>query len=158
MDAQVSVEVSGIDFAAAHFVSEGGKCERLHGHNYHVTVTVHGRINPLGMVIDFRILKQHVRKLCAQWDHMVLLPAKSNLIKVSKKGKQTQVTALDGTYSFPSKDVKVLNVIETTAEELARILCEALADRLARDNSNLTQVIVSLAESPKARATVTRPI
>ncbi|MFW9830587.1 MAG: 6-pyruvoyl tetrahydropterin synthase family protein [Candidatus Thorarchaeota archaeon] len=158
MTEEISVEVSAIDFAAAHFVSEGGKCERLHGHNYHVVATVDGRINSLGMVIDFRILKQHLRELCKQWDHMILLPAKSALIKIDQKDTQTQVMTPDGTYSFPTKDVKVLSVVETTAEELASLLCNELKNRLAPDYPNLTRVAITLAESPTSRATVAQSV
>ncbi len=155
MGKQVAVEVSGIDFAAAHFVSEGGKCELLHGHNYHITATIWGELNPLGMVIDFRVLKGHLRELCKQWDHLILLPAKSKLIEVDQQDNQTKVKTSEGTYSFPSKNVKILDIVETTAEELARILCNQLMENLTKDHSNISKVDVELAESSTSRAIVT---
>jgi 6-pyruvoyltetrahydropterin/6-carboxytetrahydropterin synthase len=158
MTTQVSVEVSGIDFAAAHFVSEGGTCEQLHGHNYHVTVTVYGEIDPQGMVIDFRKLKRRVRQLCKQWDHFILLPAQSKLIKTTQKGPQIEVQTPNGTYSFPTKDVKIINVVETTAEELARFLCLKLRDDLSSDLDNITQIQVILAESATSRAIVSMSV
>ncbi len=154
MTKHVSVEVSGIDFAAAHFVSEGGTCERLHGHNYHVSVTVHGDITPQGMVIDFRLLKRKVRQLCKKWDHFILLPTQSKIIQFTEKGSQTRVQTPNGTYSFPTKDVKVIDVVETTAEELARFLCQRLIKSLSTTFSNITQVQVNLAESATSRAIV----
>lgn len=158
MSKQISVEVSGIDFAAAHFVSEGGSCEKLHGHNYHVAVRVHGGLNPQGMVIDFRILKQRVQQLCKQWDHFILLPAKSALIKTSQENQQTHVQTPNGTYSFPSKDVVVIDIVETTAEELARFLCQRLKDSLLTGFPNITRVEVILAESVTSRAIVSMPV
>ncbi len=155
MNQQVSVEVSGIDFSAAHFVSEGGKCERLHGHNYHVAVLVWGKIDSLGMVIDFREIKRRARLLSKMWDHHILLPQRSSLIKVNQKGNQVQVETPNGTYSFPTRDVKVLNVVETTAEELARVICEKIIEDLKADYPNLTQVRVVLSESSTAQAIVT---
>lgn len=154
MTSQVSVEVSGIDFAAAHFVSEGGACEQLHGHNYHVTVTIWGEIDSYGMVVDFRILKKRIQQLCKQWDHFVLLPAQSKLIRTTKKAQQIEVTTPNGKYSFPAKDVKVIDVVETTAEELARFLCQKLLVNLSSDFPNVTAVQVALAESATSRATV----
>jgi 6-pyruvoyltetrahydropterin/6-carboxytetrahydropterin synthase len=154
MTTQVSVEVSGIDFAAAHFISEGGTCEQLHGHNYHVTVTVWGEIDSYGLVVDFRILKKRIRKLCKQWDHFVLLPVKSKSIKTVQKDNQIEVTTPNGKYSFPTKDVKVIDVIETTAEELARFLCQKLINSLSNDFPNITAVQLVLAESATSRATV----
>ncbi|MFX1565879.1 MAG: 6-pyruvoyl tetrahydropterin synthase family protein [Promethearchaeota archaeon] len=158
MSKHIAVEVSGIDFAAAHFVSEGGTCEQLHGHNYHVTVTVYGELNEYGMVIDFRILKQRIRDFCKQWDHFILLPATSQLITTSQQDQQTQVTTPTGTYSFPSKDVRVIEVVETTAEELARFLCQQLKENLSADFPNISKIQVSLAESASSRAIVSMSV
>ncbi len=158
MSKQVAVEISGIDFAAAHFVSEGEQCERLHGHNYHVSVTVQGTLNTQGMLIDFRELKQRVRQLCKQWDHRILLPQHSNKIKLSKKGNQTYVRTPTSEYSFPTTDVIVLDVTETTAEELASVLCSLLIKDLRINFPTLTQVSVSINESSTSRAIVTLPL
>ncbi len=58
-------------FSAAHQIRmHGGKCERLHGHNWRVRV--HARastLNRIGMVIDFADLQAIVAELCARFDH-----------------------------------------------------------------------------------------
>lgn len=154
MTKQYAVEVSGIDFAAAHFVSEGGKCECLHGHNYQVTVVVEGELDAQGMVIDFRVLKKHLRQLCRGWDHRVLLPMRSKLIAVERKGTQIHAMTPGGAYSFPASDVVLLDVIETTAEEMAQILCQTLGEMLKSQFSNISKLNVILAESPTSRALV----
>lgn len=61
-------------FAAAHFLTRyHGKCERLHGHNYKVFVTVSGRqLDDGGMLLDFGILKTALRKVTAEVDHSSL--------------------------------------------------------------------------------------
>lgn len=152
---QVSVEVSGIEFSAGHFVSEGGKCEHLHGHNYKASVRLTGEVNPQGMIIDFRIIKQRLREICKKWDHRVLLPAHSKKIIVSAKGTQTQVVTPEGTYSFPTSDVIVLDVVETTAEELARLLSQYLKDEMKQEFPNIRQITIWVAESDSSRASVT---
>ena len=40
---KVKVEGGNLKFSAAHFITYGGKCERLHGHNYGVLVEMDGR-------------------------------------------------------------------------------------------------------------------
>lgn len=52
--------------SAAHRLYEyGGRCERLHGHNYRILVTLTAdRMNELGMVVDFVEVK---RVLLAPW-------------------------------------------------------------------------------------------
>ncbi len=58
-------------FSAAHQIRlHGGKCERLHGHNWRVRV--HARASELdriGMVIDFADLQKMVAEIGARFDH-----------------------------------------------------------------------------------------
>ncbi|MBO8140197.1 MAG: 6-carboxytetrahydropterin synthase QueD [Thermosipho sp. (in: Bacteria)] len=49
-------------FDAAHnLVKYHGKCEKLHGHTYKLVVTVAGKKDDEGMVIDFNELKRVVK-------------------------------------------------------------------------------------------------
>ena len=61
-------------FAAAHRLREyEGNCERLHGHNWQVEVTVEsGSLNPGGIAIDFRAIKGALGELLAGFDHRYL--------------------------------------------------------------------------------------
>ncbi len=58
-------------FSAAHQIRfHGGKCERLHGHNWRVRV--HARaseLNRIGMVIDFADLQKLVAEVGVRFDH-----------------------------------------------------------------------------------------
>ena len=58
-------------FSAAHQIRmHGGKCERLHGHNWRIRVHARaGALNRIGMVIDFADLQKVVAELCARFDH-----------------------------------------------------------------------------------------
>ena len=55
---KVKVEGGYLRFSSAHFITFGGKCERLHGHNYGVLVDVEGTLNEDKLVIDFTVLKR----------------------------------------------------------------------------------------------------
>ena len=59
------------EFAASHFLTKyHGKCERLHGHNYTLQVSVKGPMGQNGMVVDFVLLKQLVKDVVlTQIDH-----------------------------------------------------------------------------------------
>ena len=62
--------------SAAHRLYEyGGRCERLHGHNYRILVTLTAdRMNELGMVVDFVEVKRVLfGALEEAWDHRTLL-------------------------------------------------------------------------------------
>jgi len=62
------------DFAAAHRLTMvGEKCENLHGHNWKIEVIVAGEnLDEGGVLIDFGIIKQHVRAVMETLDHKFL--------------------------------------------------------------------------------------
>lgn len=73
---EISVEQS---FSAAHQLREyAGRCERLHGHNWQVEVTVRAeQLDECGLALDFTELRAWTAEIVAELDHRVLneLPA-----------------------------------------------------------------------------------
>jgi len=61
-------------FAAAHRLTMvGTKCENLHGHNWKIEVYVQGQsIDEGGVLVDFGVIKRHVRELMETLDHKFL--------------------------------------------------------------------------------------
>ena len=59
------------EFSAAHFLSHfHGKCEQLHGHNYRVRLWAKGgSLTKGGMLVDFAVLKDALRRVCKILDH-----------------------------------------------------------------------------------------
>ena len=69
------------EFAAAHklILSYDSPCERLHGHNYKLKVTLQGEINENGMIMDFKELKSVVnQEIISVLDHQDLTDFFSN--------------------------------------------------------------------------------
>lgn len=61
-------------FDSAHkLINYDGPCSRLHGHTYKLQVTVEGKVDYSGMVIDFEILKKIVEeKVLSKLDHQFI--------------------------------------------------------------------------------------
>jgi 6-pyruvoyltetrahydropterin/6-carboxytetrahydropterin synthase len=61
-------------FSAAHRLTMvGAKCENMHGHNWKVEVYVRGeKTDDAGVLMDFGIIKKHVREIMAMLDHKYL--------------------------------------------------------------------------------------
>lgn len=59
------------DFSSAHFLrGYKGKCEELHGHNWQVELAVKsGRLDEIGMMIDFKELKNILKEVLSEFDH-----------------------------------------------------------------------------------------
>ena len=61
-------------FSAAHMLKEvGGACEKLHGHNFVVEISICSSVlSEEGILIDFRVLKQWTDEILKEFDHKCL--------------------------------------------------------------------------------------
>lgn len=61
-------------FESAHFLNDYiGPCAHIHGHSYRLQVGVKGSMNPVGLVLDFKDLKELVRvEVIEKMDHQML--------------------------------------------------------------------------------------
>lgn len=63
-------------FDSAHYLPnlpEDHKCRRMHGHTYHIRVTISGPVkDPEGWVLDFADIKEAFEPLRERLDHRVL--------------------------------------------------------------------------------------
>ena len=59
------------DFAAAHYLRNyEGVCNRLHGHNWKVEVSVVAtELDEVGMGLDFKVIKDATKQLIGRLDH-----------------------------------------------------------------------------------------
>ena len=82
-------------------------------------------------VFEFVELKAIMRALCGEIDHLVLLPLKSDRVRVVEDGESVSVS-VDGKprYVFPRKDCALLPIPNTTVEMLAQLLTERLQHEL----------------------------
>jgi 6-pyruvoyltetrahydropterin/6-carboxytetrahydropterin synthase len=147
---EITVRGDGLAFAAAHFLTYGGgQCEALHGHNYRVAVTVRGELDEHGLVLDFLVLREAIEGLLSPLDHRTLLPGRSTHMTFAEEGDVMAVTTPDRHMTFPSGDVVVLPISNTSAELLASHLARELQRRL--DEAGVpkpAEIVVEVEESP----------
>ena len=119
-----TLKVEGAFEAAHHINDYPGKCARLHGHNWVVEAVVKGReLDELGMLVDFKDIKQTLKDTLERFDHRYL-----NELAPFKDG------------------------VNPTAENLARIIFEELAgNEIFKRDSVLAAITVF--ESPKSSVT-----
>jgi 6-pyruvoyltetrahydropterin/6-carboxytetrahydropterin synthase len=56
-------------FSAGHFITFANHCERIHGHNYHVSAEVAGPLDENHLVIDFLLLRAKLLENTTWLDH-----------------------------------------------------------------------------------------
>ena len=126
-------------FSAAHFlIFPDGSCERLHGHNYRVTVEIEARLSRHGLVLDFKQVKPVVRELVGELDEHWLIPGEHHELTCELSPGAgdaegvAQVRYRDRAYTAPAHDVVVLPINNTSSENLASWVGRELRARLAR--------------------------
>ena len=62
------------EFSSAHILhGHPGNCKRMHGHNWLVEAEVQGdNTNEIGMVIDFKDIKNNLKEIISNLDHQFL--------------------------------------------------------------------------------------
>lgn len=101
-------------FSAAHQLrGYQGRCEKLHGHNWRVTVAVTaGRLNDQGLAIDFHDLKKSLREVLDQLEHSFL------------------------------NDIFPFTQINPSSENLAKWIFDNMAKKIDDDNLQVASVTV----------------
>lgn len=108
-------------FDAAHSLrGYPGECRKLHGHTWDVEATVEGQeLDAIGIVYDFKLLKDDLRAVLDDYDHVFL------------------------------DEVPPFDMINPTAENLARIVFERLSATIVAPG--VTVVEIAVWESPVAK-------
>lgn len=164
-------------FSVAHFtVFSADEAERLHGHNYRVSIELSGReVSELGLMADVARVKAEVRALCAELDSHTLLPTESPLVSVGRvvadvdadveaaaEGEGGAVGGLlevrygDREYRMPAADVVLLPLVNTTMELFARHIWQRLAPSLA--DTGVDALSVSVEETDGQRCVYEGPL
>ena len=108
-------------FSAAHMLKEiGGACERLHGHNFIVEVSVCSDVlTDAGILIDFRILKQWMDEILKEFDHKYL------------------------------NEISYFKGMSPSAENVAKFIYDRISERVRRINLHVSRVTVWESENAR---------
>lgn len=132
-------------FDSGHRLSNyEGKCKRLHGHTYHLEITIKGELDERGMVMDFGDLKTIFREdIDSKFDHKIML-------KTGDKYNKTLARAL------PKEDESICWVdYNPTAENIAKDIMEILQKRIQERTTGIEVARVKLYETPTSFAEIT---
>jgi len=121
-----------ITMDCGHRLSDyNGKCRRIHGHTYKLEVTIRGKLNEQGMVVDFNQLKEIlVQKVENKFDHKLILKIDDTLNQTISK-------------VIPQDEDWICWVdYNPTAENMAADVFEILKAELKRRNLKLEKVVI----------------
>jgi 6-pyruvoyltetrahydropterin/6-carboxytetrahydropterin synthase len=101
-------------FSAAHMLTEaGGTCEKLHGHNFIVEVSIcSAALTNAGILIDFRTLKQWTGEILKEFDHKYL------------------------------NEISYFNGMDPSSENVARFIYNRISEKVKKSNLDVSRVTV----------------
>jgi 6-pyruvoyltetrahydropterin/6-carboxytetrahydropterin synthase len=133
-------------FSAGHFITFANHCERIHGHNYHVSAEVAGPLDENHLVIDFLLLRAKLLEITTWLDHYMLLPTEHPQIRVDDDGREVTATFADRRWVFPSGDCRLLPVPNTTSELVAAYIGKRLYEALGGAAAKIKRLRIEVDE------------
>ncbi len=109
-------------FSAAHMLNEiGGTCEKLHGHNFVVEISICSIVlSEEGILIDFRILKQWADEILKEFDHKYL------------------------------NDISYFKDTSPSSENIARYIYDRISEKVKKRNLDVSRVTIWESEDARA--------
>lgn len=146
-------------FSSAHFLIFNEKeAEKLHGHNYQVKVDIAVPMSEgaseQGFFVDFNVFKKWIKMRLDQWDEHVLLPAQHPDMKFGQSENVLEVRFRDRFYAFPTNEVILLPVNNTSVEELSRLLAEEMMEEFKKYQVRRIRVYVEETRGQGASYTI----
>ncbi|MGH1373405.1 MAG: 6-pyruvoyl trahydropterin synthase family protein [Cellvibrionaceae bacterium] len=146
----IDIEKEYLHFSSAHFtIFSAQERERLHGHNFFVSVSVTAEVQDDGMCFNYNELKRTLRKQCEALDEYVLLPERSAHLSIVENPNYYKVDFAEDTMFFLKKDTLLLPIINVTIEELSRYFLEELRkDSRYGDNDAIQKIVLRVSSGP----------
>ncbi len=95
-------------FHAAHALrGYQGPCENLHGHSWKIQLFLRGKkLNKIGLMMDFKLVKKHLRDILARYDHTLL-----NDLKEYRKDNPSSENLARNIYRDMKKKIKEVSKV-----------------------------------------------
>lgn len=125
--ASLEIHKDEFSFSAGHFtIFSATERESLHGHNYQVSVAFELNIENNGMSFDYRYYKNKIQQICDQLDRRFMLPSHSPYMRLEENDQYWVAHFNQQALSFPKEDVVILELANTTIEELSHWFLQQL--------------------------------
>ncbi|KAF8820120.1 6-pyruvoyl tetrahydrobiopterin synthase [Cardiosporidium cionae] len=128
---ELAVNSPEFKFSCSHFVAYKGFREKIHGHNYVVSLRIGGPVHKDGYIMDFSYMKAAVRAACKihclpyvltfqRLNEFFLVPMKSDVMDITEEMESVCLRCEDGAeFKLPKSDCVYLPLAHSTAEELS---------------------------------------
>lgn len=138
-------------FSAAHYtIFDAETRERLHGHNFDVSLKVVAPTGHNGFSADYNLYKNRVALLCDELDEYLLLAGRSPYQTITEQGDSYRVQFGGDRLQFFKADTQILPITNVTVEELSRYLLEKMVALSAGED--IREIALGVASGQGQRA------
>jgi 6-pyruvoyltetrahydropterin/6-carboxytetrahydropterin synthase len=138
--------------SCAHMtVFPDGTKERLHGHNYQVSIAIEVDDVSFAAMVPFAPIKAALGELCAAWKERTLIAARNpHYQQLVDDGRELEFRLCGERYVLPRHDVLLLPIDNIAVEPLAEHVAEILVERLrgVLSGAHVTGLEATISESP----------
>lgn len=139
-------------FSCAHMtVFPDGTKERLHGHNYYLSLVVEVSDISFAQMVPFAPIKAEAMDLCAAWKERTIIGERNpHFEKLASDPGEYAFKLCGQRYVFPAEDVLPLPIDNVSVEQLSDHVATLLIERLGEilRPAHVTAFEVLVTESP----------
>ena len=119
-----------------------------------------GRVVGSGYVLDFGLVKKLTKEIVDRLDERTLIPERSDCLRIEALGEQMKIRYEADEFILPRKDLCLLPIVHTSAEELARFIWDELRGALGKKRAlgGITSLEIAVAEGPGQAAIYEAPV
>ncbi|CAG9336328.1 unnamed protein product [Blepharisma stoltei] len=135
----------GSYFSSSHY----HQIEFLHGHDYHLSLTVNSTQLLDGEIIKSSKIKALIEEICVGYDHKIFITESGVGHEVEDLGDHVGLTVRGLSYEFPKRLCVFLPIVLGTCEEISRYLSLNIANRLRSElemNPGIYAINVKISE------------
>jgi 6-pyruvoyltetrahydropterin/6-carboxytetrahydropterin synthase len=128
-------------FSVAHMtVFPDGQKEKLHGHNFNVTVALELETVGFETLLDLGIVKKAVEAQCREWNEHLLLGTKNPKLELLRTDGEVEFRLCGKRYLLPAEDVVLLPVDNVIVENLSIEFARRVVERLGAETLRAARV------------------
>lgn len=146
----IEISKEDIKFSVAHFtIFNATERERLHGHNYAVSLAVTAPVGDDGICFSYKEVKTRLRDLCNDLDEYTLLPRHSPHLRIEEDAEFYIVWFNGEKIPLRKSDTLLLPLRNSTVEEFARYVRDQfIGDESFVKQRNICAVVVKVSSGP----------
>ena len=154
---RIEIAKQALNFSAAHFtIFNATEREDLHGHNFQVECELTSPIDDNGLIFDYNLIKQAIKRICDELDEKTLLPETSPFLTIVKETDYLIAEYNGERIPFLYRDVLTLPIANASVEELSHYFLDRLLSDEEISAQAIREMTVKISSSPGQLGSATR--